>query len=103
MFGTALAAKPATSVAAVIARIEQLVAALPLHEASRRSRCPTSQSPRSSTKSAKNCALRTRRSRAGFDVVLANDSFCVLRNALVGSRQVPKAWSPVFETPGSSA
>jgi Family of unknown function (DUF5995) len=95
-----LAAKPATSIAAVIARMKQLVAALPPHDGVRTFAALYLAVTEAVDESAKDGAFEDASFARRLDVVFANHFFSALRNALLRAGPVPKSWSPLFEARG---
>jgi hypothetical protein len=95
-----LEAKPATRVADVIARMKQIVAALPPGDGVRAFTALYLAVTEAIDEAAKPGAFEDAPFVRRLDVVFANHFFGALRNALLGSGPVPKAWAPLLEARG---
>ena len=98
--GRILEAKPATQVADVIARMKQVVAALPPGDGVRAFTRLYLAVTEAVDEAAKPGAFEDAPFVRRLDVVFANHFFGALRNALLESGPVPKAWAPLLEARG---
>jgi Family of unknown function (DUF5995) len=95
-----LEAKPATRVADVIARMKQIVAALPPGDGVQAFTALYLAVTEAVDEAAKPGAFEDAPFVRMLDVVFANHFFGALRNALLESGPVPKSWAPLLEARG---
>jgi hypothetical protein len=98
--GRILEAKPATRIAEVIARMKQVMAALPPRDGVRAFTGLYLAVTEAVDEAAKPGVFEDAPFVRRLDVVFANHFFGALRNALLAAGPVPKAWAPLLEARG---